>query len=149
MPVARRRLAPLLCSAPLALGLSACAASSTSTASFKGEAHEVAAAVSRLQSDLSSENQKKVCTEDLSAAAVARLRSTSTTAAAGGCEQAIKNQLQEVGNVELDVVSVKLGAGTRPTTAMAKVGSIYNGKTRVSELSLVKEAGKWKLDAIS
>ena len=100
-----------------------------------------------MQSDLSSENQKKVCTEDLSASVVARLRDSSSAAA--GCEQAIKNQLQEVGNVELDILSVTLGSGTRPATALAKVSSIYNGKTRVGQLSLVKEAGKWKLAAIS
>jgi hypothetical protein len=71
---------------------------------------------------------------------------TRLDAAKGGCKQAIKNQLNEVDTFELTVEKVKLNASG--TTASASVKNLQSGKTRLSTLSLVKEAGKWKISSI-
>ncbi len=73
----------------------------------------------------------------LSATVVARL------GGAKGCEKAIKNQLAEIDNLQVSVQSVKVAAGS--TDATANVGSIYEGKTRVGKLSLVREGKHWKI----
>jgi copper chaperone CopZ len=125
----------------LSAGLGACG-STVSTGSFKGEAHEVAKAIANLQTDATARDEKKVCENDLASAVVKRLNS-----ATGGCERAIKSQLAEVDGFEVSVQSIQLGASATPT-ATAHVKSIYQGKTRSGTLSLVKEAGKWKISRI-
>ncbi len=119
-----------------ALALSACA-STVSTASFKGQQHEVAQTISNLQADGTAGEQKKICADDLAGAVVSRLGGTK------GCEEAIKKQLAEIDSLEVSVQSVKLAS--TGTSATAAVRSIYEGKTRPSTISLVKEAGKWKI----
>ncbi len=126
-------LAPLL-----AFGVTACA-STASSSSFKGEQHAVAQTISNLQADTTAAEQKKVCTDDLAAALVTRLGRTK------GCEAAIKSQLTEVDTPELTIQSVKLLGGA---SATAQVKSTYSGKSRVSTITLVKEAGKWKISGL-
>jgi hypothetical protein len=125
-----------------ALALAGCGSSVAST-NFAGEQHEVAQGIANLQSDVNSQEQKKICDNDLASAVVARL-STSP----GGCKQAIKEQLAEIDNAEVKVDSVQLGSGRAAGTATAHVRTIYAGKTRASTVSLRKEGGKWKLAAI-
>ncbi len=132
----------VLCASLLSVGLNACG-STVSTSNFKGEAHEVAQAISNLQSDATAHDEQKVCANDLAAAVVARLNG-----ATGGCKQAIKNQLAEVDGFEVSVQSVELGGAPPRQTATARVKSIYAGKTRVGTLSLVKEGGKWKVSSV-
>jgi hypothetical protein len=134
-----RRLPALLCLPSCALALSACA-STVSTASFKGEQHKVAQTIANLQADATAGEQKKICTEDFAAAVVAKLGGSK------GCEEAIKKQLAEIDSLEVSVQSVKLAAGG--ASATAAVRSIYEGKTRPSSISLVKETGKWKISAL-
>jgi hypothetical protein len=134
-----RRLPALLCLPSLALALSACA-STVSTASFKGQQHEVAQTISNLQADATAGEQKKICANDLSVAVVNKLGGTK------GCEEAIKKQLAEIDSLEVSVQSVKLAAGG--ASATAAVRSVYEGKKRPSSVSLVKEAGKWKISAL-
>jgi hypothetical protein len=145
MPIVRHRSLLPLGAALIALGLAGCGSTIASTSAFKGESHTVAQAIADLQSDLSGDEQKKVCTKDLSAAVVASLRSAApqSSSATAGCEAAIKRQLGEIDNLELAVDSVTVSASG--TTAEAKVRSIYEGKTRLSILTLVKEGGRWKL----
>ena len=137
-PTARRGVA-LLCLAPLAVGLAACG-TTTSTASFKGEQHEAAQTIANLQSDATSSEEKKICANDLSAQAVARL------GGAAGCERAIKSQLAEIDNLEVSVSSVQIGA--RGDTATAQVKGTWSGKKQTKPVSLVKEDGKWKISAL-
>jgi copper chaperone CopZ len=137
------RTLALLCAPLLALGLSACS-NANSTAAFKGEAHAVAQTVSNLQTDATARNEQKVCANDLSSAVVTRLDS-----AKEGCEQAIKNQLNEVDTFELTVESVQVNASGTPPTASARVKSVNAGKTVLSTVTLVKEGGKWKISSIS
>ena len=134
--------AALLLVSLFSVGLGACG-STVSTGSFKGEAHEVAQAIANLQTDATARDEKKVCEKDLSSAVVKRLNG-----ARGGCRQAIKNQLAEVDGFEVSVQSVQLGASATPRTATARVKSIYRGKPRSGTLSLVKEAGRWKVSSI-
>ncbi len=126
------------CLALLAAGLTGCA-STVSTSAFKGEEHEVAQTVSDLQSDATTGEVKKVCSDDLDNALVARLGGVKA------CEAAIKSQLGETDNLELSVESVKLSSAGGRHTASAEVKSTYAGKTAPSTLLLVKEGGKWKI----
>lgn len=146
-------LSPLLACAPLgALGLAACGAA-VSTASFKGEQHEVAQTVANLQTDATAGEEQKICANDLASAVVARLGGTK------GCEAAIKSQLGQIDNLELSVQSVTLASHHAPSThdaktpsaidtASARVKSIHAGKSKQSTVSLVKEDGKWKISAL-
>jgi hypothetical protein len=131
-----RRPLTVLCLPLAALGLSACG-SSVSTSSFSGEQHEVAQAVANFQTASTTGEYKKICGEMLSATVVARLNGTKS------CETAIKNQLAEIDNLQVTVQSVKLASGN--ASATANVGSVYEGKTRVGKLSLVKEGKHWKI----
>lgn len=134
-----RRPLALVCPLLLAVTLTACG-STSATAGFKGEEHDVAQTIADLQNDATAAEEKKICANDLAAAVVRRL------GAGKGCETAIKNQLTEVDNLETSVKSVALGAGDR--TATAQVKSIREGKTVTSTVSLVKEGGKWKISGL-
>jgi len=132
----------LLCCAPPALGLGACA-KSVSTSSFKGEQHDVAQTVANLQSDVTASDQKKICSRDLSSSLVKRLN-----AAPGGCRRAVKDQLAEVDNLDLTVESVAVHAAGAARSATAVVSSTFEGKKRRSTLSLTFESGSWKLSGV-
>jgi hypothetical protein len=132
------RPAALLCVPLLALGVTACA-STTSSSSFKGEPHEVAQAVVSLQSEAVAGEAQKICKDLLSSAVTARL-----SAAQGGCTQALKSQLVEVDSPELTIQSVQLHGASASVT----VKSIDAGKSRSGTLSLVKEGGKWKISGL-
>jgi hypothetical protein len=138
-PTAVKRLSALSCAAALAATLAACG-TTVSTSGFKGAQHDVAQTISDLQADATAGDQKKVCGRDLSAAVVARLGGRA------GCEKSIKQQLQELDNLELNVDSIQLSGAT---SATAKVKSIYSGKKRARTVSLVKEGSRWKVAAIS
>jgi hypothetical protein len=131
-----RRSLTLLCLPLVALGLAGCG-SAVSTSSFEGEQHEVAQAVANFQTASTTGEYKKLCGEMLSATVVTRLGGTKS------CEGAVKNQLAEIDNLQVTVQSVKVATGN--TGATADVGSIYEGKTRVGKLSLVKEGKHWKI----
>lgn len=142
MPVLLKRAIALLCAPPLALGLSACA-KTVSTSGFSGESKQVAQTIKNLQADVTAGEQKKICDNELASTLVTRLSSGK-----GGCQQAIKNQLAEVDSFEITVESIKLGGTSAARTASAPVKSIYSGKNRPATLSLVKESGKWKISAL-
>jgi hypothetical protein len=124
---------------PLALGLSACG-TSVSTSSFKGEQHAVAQTLANLQSHATASEQGKICSDDLAAAVVTRLGGKS------GCESAIKAQLTEIENLELSVQSIVIAPSAR--TATAQVRSTYKSKTKLGTLALVKEGGSWKVSGL-
>jgi hypothetical protein len=130
-----------LCAVGLALGIAACG-TTVSTGSFKGEQREVAQAISNLQTDVRATDQTKVCTNDLAATVTARLN-----AAHGGCAQVLKGQLTEIDNSDATVESVQITSGKRAATA--KVKTVYNGKKRVTTVSLVYEGGKWKVLSVA
>jgi hypothetical protein len=129
----------LICLPLSAFALAGCG-STTTTAGFTGVKHEVAQTIANLQSDATSAEPKKICADQLADALVTRL------GGASGCEKAIKDQLAEIDSLETSIKSVDVAAGGR--TARAQVSSIREGKTATSTMSLVKEAGKWKISGI-
>ncbi len=137
-----RRLA-LLCAPLLAFGLGACGSTSSVTG-FKGEEHAVAQTIANLQSDATARDEQKICTELLAKAVVARLELVK-----GGCKEAMSKQLGEIDTYEVTVESVKVDASAVPPTASASVKNVRSGKTGLSTVSLVKEAGKWRISSIS
>jgi hypothetical protein len=132
----------LLCAPLLALSFAACG-SASSIGGFKGEAHAVAQAVSNLETDATARDEQKVCANDLANTVVRRLN-----LAKGGCKQAIKNQLNEVDTFELTVESVHVNASGAHPTASASVKNVQAGKTVLGTVSLVKEAGTWKISSV-
>jgi hypothetical protein len=84
-----RRPLTTLCLVLCAPLLAACGtAGSTSTSGFTGVKREVAQGIASLQSDAAGVEQKKVCTEDLSASVVKRLGGTK------GCQEHPRRQEQ-------------------------------------------------------
>lgn len=136
--VVHRALA--LLSVPLAAVTLAACASTVSTTAFKGTAHDVAQTVSNLQADATASEDKKICTNDLAAATVARLGGTKS------CEAAIKKQLAEVDSLTVSVQSIQLAPGAK--TASAHVKSIYQGKSAATTITLVKENAGWKISGL-
>lgn len=137
-PVARRILAPFGALA-LALGLAACG-NTTSTGKFSGEKQKVAETISNLQSDATSGNAKKACSNDLSKAVAKRLEAKGST-----CVKALESQLKQVDTFTMTVESISVSG----SEATAKVKSSWSGKERVSTVSFVKEGGSWKVDSLS
>jgi hypothetical protein len=132
------RSGSLLVAVLLALGVSACG-STVSTSSFKGEAHAVAQRISDLQSDVSAVNERKICAEDFSRAARARLNTPGNT-----CRQALKRQLESIEDYELTVEKIAVSGAT----ATARVRSTWAGKLSTDTLKLVKEGGSWRVEGI-
>jgi hypothetical protein len=142
MTTARTTIA-LLCAALLASCLAACgAASSVSTSAFKGEQQLIAKAIARLQSHATALEAKKICSEDLAAASVAKLN-----AAPGRCKQALESQLKQIDSFETNVESVTIAAGG--ATATAHVKGVVGGKKAIQTVGLVKEDGKWKVSSVN
>jgi hypothetical protein len=139
MPIAFQRAALPFGAIALTLLLAGCGSTTASTSAFSGEAHAAATVIANLQSDLSGADQKKVCANDLARVIVTKLGGPA------GCEAAIKRQLAVIDNLELGVDTVKIGTGARADTAQAYVRSIYEGKTRIFTVGLLKEGGKWKV----
>jgi hypothetical protein len=135
--VVKRSSAPLL-AVLLALGVGACG-STVSTSGFKGEAHAVAQRISDLQSDVSALNEQKICEQDFSRAARARLGSGGDT-----CKQALKRQLGTINAYELTVEKVAVSGAT----ATARVRSTWGGKLSTNKLKLVKEGGSWRVEGV-
>jgi hypothetical protein len=138
-PMSLARPAALLCVPLLALGVSACAGT-TSSNDYKGENHAVAAAIANLQTYATAGEAQKICSEVLASAVTARLDSQP-----GGCKRALKDQLSQVDTPTLTVQEVKpLGA----TGASAEVKSTYAGNSKVTTITLVKEDGAWKISKL-
>ena len=139
MRLLHKRATALLCVPLLALGLTACA-QTVSTSGLAGEAKAAGETVKDLQSNATAGEAKKICQDDLASAVVKRLESTSS-----GCQEAIKKQLAEIDSVELTVESMHVTGAN----ALAHVKSIYSGKRKISTMSLVKEGKKWKISSFS
>lgn len=133
-----KRPGALLLAGLVSLTAVACG-NTVSTSNFKGESQAVGQAIKGFQSDATHGDQKKVCQNDLARAVQERLKSSS-----GGCQGALKRQLQQIDNFDMTVESIAVSANT----ATAKVTSTYSGKTRISTLQLVKEGKSWKIAAL-
>jgi len=138
MPVSLKRALVLLCVPLLAVVVSACA--STTSSSFKGESHAIAQTIANLQTEATADEAQKICSEELASTVTARLSS-----APGGCKQALKSQLSQVDTQELTVEKVYPHSST---SASAEVKSTYAGKTKITTLTLIKEHGVWKISKL-
>lgn len=130
----------LLCAPLLAAAAAGCGAATVSTSGFKGEQQKVAQTVAHLQSHATALEAKKICSDDLDAADVARLDTV-----AGGCKRAIESQLKQIDSFETTVQSVQVNGAT----ATAHVKSVNGGKKTIQTITLVKEDGKWKVSSVS
>ena len=162
MSVAAKAPIACACAALLAAALSACA-KTVSTGAFQGEQHEVAQAISNLQSDVTAgeerevaqtvadlqsdttaKDERRVCKNDLASALVARLNKSP-----GGCARAVKDQREEIDpGLEVNVKSVKIEGSGSARTATARVKSTFFGKSRASTLTFVKEGARWKISGL-
>jgi hypothetical protein len=133
-----KRVASGLSALALVAGLAACG-ETASTSGFSGESQKVAQTVANFQSDASSNNQKKLCEDDLAATLTNQLRSV------GGCQAAIKEQLKDIDSLGLTIESVAVTG----SSALARVKSTYSGKNAITTLKLVKEGSHWKISGIS
>jgi hypothetical protein len=132
--------APALLGLPLAALLLAACGNTTATASFKGEQHAVAQAISNLQAHATAGEQSKICTNDLSATIVTSLGGTKH------CETAIKDQLAEINNLEVNIQTIHLAP--HDTSATASTTSTYEGKIHPTTLTLTKEHGTWRITGV-
>lgn len=130
-----RVLAGVFAAVLAATALAACAGT-TSTTSFKGEAHGVAETLSTLQSAATSNDPEKICSQVLASSVKAKFP--------GGCVEALQEQLTEIDNFELSVEAVHI-EGAKAT---ATVKSVESGKTKQREVSLVREGKTWKLASL-
>lgn len=137
-PPAIKRHVAALGAAVLLAGAAGCG-TATSTSKFHGESHAVAQRISEFQSHASGSSHSEICKSDLSAALRARL-----TTPHRSCTKAIEEQLRQVDTFEVEIQSISL-AGTR---ASARVKSTWSGKQSATTLSLVKEAGSWRIAAL-
>ena len=122
----------------LAVTVAACG-ETTSTSGFKGEAKAVAQTISDFQSDETTGNQQKICSNDVAGSLKTRLQ-----AAGSSCQAAFKSQTAEIDTFGLSVQSVQVNG----TTATASVKSTWSGKTLLARMQLVKEGTRWKISGL-
>ncbi len=135
MPI--RPLLAGICALAFAMGVSACA-ETASTGKFSGESHNVAQTVSNFQTDATAEDEKKLCENDLAATLTTKL------ALVGGCQTVLKAQLHEIDALGLKIESIVV----KGNYALASVKSTYSGKSRVTELALVKKGSHWRISGL-
>ena len=131
--------------AVLAVALAGCTAQKDSSDKFVGAKRPVAQAIEDLQSAGKKGDAKKICKDLLAASVVNRIKTTKP------CDKVVKQQLDDADTFELTVVSVSLDgakSGSGATHATARVKSRENGKDRFDNFTLVKEAGRWKIQSL-
>jgi hypothetical protein len=119
--------------AALLLPLAGCAAQTSNSGKFSGQAQQVAQVVSDLSSAGRSGNAAKICDDILAKELVQQLRS-----AGGDCQTEMKSAIQDATDYDLQVANVKV-TGNRATA------QVRQGKQgRVVTFTFVKENGGWR-----
>jgi hypothetical protein len=136
--------------APVVLGLlvvalGGCGAQKDSSTKFSGAKRPVAQAIEDLQSAGQKGDSKKICSDLLATSVVKRITTPTKT-----CSKVVKQQLDDADSFELEVVSVALdGSKTSAAAhATARVKSTDNGEDRFDNFTLIKEAGRWKIQSL-
>lgn len=136
---------------PVAAALSTVVAASggcglaASSNSFSGKAHDVAQAISNLQSAVSSRDEKQVCSL-LSAALRAQLNRAQPN---GRCWTAIKLQLKDVDSTTLKV-DKQSDITIHGSNATARVEDTLSGNTNHGDVLLLHfEKGAWKIAGLA
>jgi hypothetical protein len=142
MAAPARPLALLVVSA---LALGACGQSSKDSAKdFQGDQKAVAQAIEELQtqgSKRSSDSARKICSDLLAPALVARISQASSKP----CDAVIKDALGDADAFELQVKKVTIN-GNRATAVVASQTS--GEKDRTDTLTLEKVGGAWKIASL-
>ncbi len=140
MPTVAR---PLLATLVAAAALGGCTQTTKDSASdFKGDQRLVANVVEDLQDAGASKDAEQVCTL-LTEQLITKIRAT-----AGGnasCAEAVDDAIQDADAFDLSVKTVTITG----TTASAVVVSKDNNKDVRDTLTFAKEAGRWKISALS
>jgi hypothetical protein len=129
-------------SACLAVALSGCSLTPSSTASssgFTGQAARVATALNTLASDASSGNGADICKTVLDSTLRATLNKL------GSCATVIDHQLKTVDDFTLTVKKVKVTG----STATASVQTVRYRVKVTQTVSLKLESGAWRLVSVS
>jgi hypothetical protein len=129
-------------SACLAVALSGCSLTPSSTASsggFTGQAARVATVLNTLASDASSANGADICKTVLDSKLVATLNKL------GDCATLIDNQLKTVDDFTLTVKKVNVAG----STATASVQTVRYRVKVTQTVSLKLESGAWRLASAS
>jgi hypothetical protein len=122
---------------PLALAAlaSGCAGANSSSNKFKGEDHNVAAQVEKLQSAGETGDAKEICDELLAKQLRDRMQ-----AGGSNCEQELDKAIKDADDFDLDVQKVTISGDT--ATAQVK------GRDEVRELELTREGGGWRVTSL-
>jgi hypothetical protein len=123
--------------AALVLPLAGCAASSTNSGNFKGQAQQVAQVVADLSAAGRAGDASKICTDILAKELVQQLR-----AAGGDCETEMKSAIQDATDYNLQVANVQVSGNK--ATAKVRQGK----KGQVVTFTFVKENGNWRASSL-
>jgi hypothetical protein len=123
--------------AALLLPLAGCAASSSTSGKFKGQAQQVAQVVADLSAAGRAGDAKKICTDILANELVQQLR-----AAGGDCQSEMKSAIQDATDYNLQVANVQVNGNK--ATAKVRQGT----KGQVVTFTFVKENGTWRASSL-
>jgi hypothetical protein len=132
-----RRLALILLLVPALAGCTQ--PGSSSTAEFKGDERDVAAAISDFSSSASRKEASKACSESLSVALAKKV-------ALGGksCYDELKKAFDDTDLQTIDIDDVTID---EPQHATAKVSSSSGNDDFQSTFTMVDEDGDWRIDS--
>jgi len=134
-----RRLVPPL-ALVLAAALAGCGQAASSTGKFKGAEKDVASTVKALQTDAQSRKPEKICSDVITRALAAKLKSGSSD-----CVDEIEKLTGDADDYNLDVTDVTITGTTATAKVKARRGK---DKNAVTTLSLAQEDGKWRLTSL-
>lgn len=122
----------------LALGLSACGATTTDSGSrFEGEQQQVAKVVDELAQAGSRGDAERICTDILAKSLVTELKS-----AGGDCVTEMDRAIQDASDYDLQVTGVEVDGAN--ATAEVRQGDAGDTAT----FTFVKEGGAWRAAAL-
>jgi hypothetical protein len=136
---------PLALLAASALALGACGQSSKDSAKdFQGEQKAVAQAIEELQTQGSkhtSDSARKICTDLLAPALVARIKQASSKP----CDSVIKDALGDADAFEVQVKKVTINGNRATAVVVSEAGG---EKDRTDTLTLEKVGRGWKIASL-
>jgi hypothetical protein len=113
-------------------------AGSTSSKKFTGPANDVSKAISDLQSAAQRKDSGKICSQLLAGSLVTKLGGPGTA-----CGQEVDKAISDADEYSLDVQTINVTGDQ--ATARVRQGS--DGRTK--QVTLVREAGAWKVAGVS
>jgi hypothetical protein len=127
------RLLPLV----LAFALAGCGQATSSASNFKGQQKAVADTIEQLQSSAQSRKPETICADVLSRALIEKLKTSGNA-----CVDEMDDIIGDADDDELDVRAVTITGATAVARVKARRG---RDKNAITNFSLVREDGKWRL----